>query len=64
MNPVGKPTSYGAGLMVKFKRAELIRNLDAMNVQDGDLVEITVTGDLQDTNISFEGFDTIIVNTN
>jgi hypothetical protein len=63
MSPVGKPTAYGDGLMVKFKRAELITNLEAIGVEDGDTVVITVIGDLLDSNISFEGFDTIIVNT-
>ena len=59
----GRPTSVGSTLMVKFKRSELIAHLEDMGVTDGQLVDVTVTGDLIDSIITFEGSDTIRVNT-
>ena len=48
-----------ADLMVKFDRQILIEYLKGQEYGDGDMLELTVTG--EEAGIRFEGFDTIQV---
>jgi hypothetical protein len=59
----GEPTSLESGLMVKFDRSEVIEYILSLGITDGESIKITVTGDLINSVITFEGSDTIIVNT-
>ena len=63
-----KPASIGdydndgiLDLMVKFDRQDLIDLLKNIGIKDKDIVKLTVVGNLLD-GISFEGSDTITVN--